>query len=81
MTVLEAGEEFFSQCFDDPLELLKKLRRTGVTAASDRSWWTPRRLTEFRRVYREKFGTPEQLVKLTWHPVYILAQIRKGDRI
>ena len=73
-TVADSREEVLTWLFDDPLDILKKMRQTGVTASSDKSWWTPRRLAEFRRAYLEQFGTREQQVKLTWHPVYILAK-------
>ena len=78
--LLESAEEIQVRQFSDPLDILKQMRRTGVGTTAAPGWWTPRRLAEFRRVYREKYGTPEQLVKLTWHPIYILAQIREGDR-
>ncbi len=79
-TVLDSCEEILTRQFDDPLDLLKKMRRTGVTASADKSWWTPRRLAEFRRAYIEQFGTPDRRVKLTWHPIYILAEFKGGDR-
>lgn len=78
-TVQDSGEEIRTRYFGDPLEILRTMHRTGVTASSVRTWWTPNRLTEFRRAYHERFGTPDQRVKLTWHPVYILAQNREGD--
>ena len=77
--VLDSSEEVLTRSFGDPLEILRTMHRTGVTATSDRTWWTPRRLAEFRRSYRERFGTPENQVKLTWHPIYISAKIRGGD--
>ena len=77
--VLDSCEEVLIRSFGDPLEILRTMHRTGVTASSDRTWWTPRRLAEFRRSYRERFGTPENQVKLTWHPIYISAKIRGGD--
>ena len=77
--VLESHEEVQIRHFDDPLDLLKMMRRTGVTASADRTWWTPRRLEEFRRAYRERFGAPDHGVKATWHPVFILAQNKEGD--
>ena len=77
--VLDSCEEVLTRSFGDPLEILRTMHRTGVTASSDRTWWTPRRLTEFRHAYRERFGTPDHQVKLTWHPIYIIAKIREGD--
>ena len=77
--VLDSYEDVLIRYFDDPLDLLKMMRRTGVTASANRTWWTPRRLAEFRHAYRERFGTPEHRVKATWHPVFILAQNNEGD--
>ena len=78
-TVLDSCEEILTRQFDDPLDLLKKMRRTGVTASVDKTWWTPRRLAEFRCAYIEHFGTADRRVKLTWHPIYILAEFEGGD--
>ena len=74
-TVLEAVEEKHVRKFDDPLDILKQMRQTGVTASADKSWWTPRRLAAFRRNYREYFGTPDGKVQLNWNPIYILAKV------
>jgi len=78
-TVLESSGGIRVGHFADPLEILKQMRRTGVSASTDRTWWTPRRLAGFCRDYREHFSTPDRRVTLTWHPVYILAQVRKGN--
>lgn len=76
--VLESYEEMLVRYFDDPLDLLKMMRRTGVTASTDKTWWTLRRLTAFRRAYIEQFGTPDHHVKATWHPVFILVRNKGG---
>ena len=78
-TVLESSGGIRVEHFADPLEILKQIHRTGVGASSDRTWWTPRRLAGFCRDYRDRFGTPDRRVTLTWHPVYILAQTGKGE--
>ena len=72
--VQEAFAENHVRLFDDPLDILKQMRQTGVTASSDKSWWTPRRLAVFRKNYRKCFGTPGGKVRLNWNPVYILAR-------
>lgn len=72
--VTDRSEEIRKCRFDDPLDILRKMRRTGVGASADKSWWTPHLLSEFRRRYRERFGTADHRVELTWHPIYILAR-------
>lgn len=59
--------------FADPLDILKEMRRTGVNASAGQVWWTTRKLAEFRKEYRSRFGDAEGEVSLTWNPVYILA--------
>ena len=77
--VSDSFESIHTDIFREPLEILRQMRQTGVSASSDRSWWTPRRLADFCRAYRERFGTPENQVKLTWHPISILAQNEGGN--
>ncbi len=57
--------------FDSPLEVLTHLRRTGVNAVSIKAW-TRRRLQRFTKEYYEKFSDG-QAVRLTYHPLYIIA--------
>ena len=59
--------------FADPLDILKEMRRTGVNASTGKAWWTPRKLAEFRKEYRNRFGDAEGEVSLTWNPACILA--------
>ena len=59
--------------FADPLDILKEMRRTGVNASAGQVWWTPRKLAEFRKEYRNRFGDAAGEVSLNWNPVYILA--------
>ena len=64
--------------FADPLDILKEMRRTGVNASAGQIWWTPRRLADFRKEYRSRFGNAEGGVSLSWNPVYLLA-VSRGD--
>jgi malonyl-ACP O-methyltransferase BioC len=66
----ERLEPFF---FSDPSAVLAHLRETGVNAVSNAPW-TPRRLEEFLRAYREKFSDPRG-VRLTYHPQYLVARL------
>lgn len=69
----QAEMESHIRKFADPLDILKQMRRTGVGASAGQVWWTPRRLAEFRKEYRSRFGNAAGEVSLTWNPVYILA--------
>ena len=58
--------------FDDPLLLLQHLRETGVNALA-RTSCSRRQLQTFRERYEQQFGS-EQGVRLTYHPMYIVAR-------
>lgn len=63
------------QCltFNTPTDVLRHLQLTGVTAAGHYRW-TPRRLEAFSHAYRRQYSTPDGCVKLTFRPVYLIAQ-------
>ena len=71
--IQHAEAETNIRSFSDPLDILKEMRRTGVSASAGQSWWTPHRLADFREKYRSRFGNAEGGVNLTWNPVYVLA--------
>jgi malonyl-ACP O-methyltransferase BioC len=57
--------------FATPMDILDHLRQTGVNAVSCTPW-TQRRLQRFKNDYRKKFSD-EQGVRLTYHPLYLVA--------
>ena len=70
--VIHADEQIIEQYFDDPKQVLRHLKETGVTGISNQRW-TPRILIQFCEAYGKLFTTV-QGVRLTYHPIYIIAK-------
>lgn len=70
--LLHFREETIVLTFDDPLDVLRHLKYTGVTATGD-GRWTRGRQDVFCRSYRELFRTDNDRVTLTYRPLYVLA--------
>lgn len=66
-------EEIICLTFSSPLEVLRHLKATGVTA-TDGSVWTKGDLERFNKQYIEQFGTSDNCVTLTYHPLYLAAK-------
>ena len=71
-------EEILQLRFDSPEEVLRHIRATGVSAPGAGGRWTRGRLRTFCNAYRERFGTADGGVTLTYHPL-ILAGRRTAD--
>lgn len=63
--------EVLTLCFPTPLDVLRHLKQTGVTATSTDSW-TRGRLQQFSRDYIARYGN-EREVTITYQPIYVLA--------
>ena len=59
--------------FNSPLDVLRHLKATGVTATSN-TLWTRSMQEEFCQNYRKLFATSLQQVSLTYRPIYIVAR-------
>lgn len=70
--ILQEEEETIPLTFPDPIDVLRHLKYTGVTANASGSW-TRGKQEAFRQEYRTRFSTPEHQVTLTYHPFYIVA--------
>jgi len=70
LTATEAREVLF---FQNPSAVLQHLRDTGVNALAGSSW-SKQRLQEFICQYQNRFSG-ETGVRLTYHPMYILARL------
>lgn len=64
-------EEKIILSFDTPVQVLKHLKYTGVTATASEGW-TPGKLHHFYAEYTRLY-TDNGKVKLTYQPVYLLA--------
>lgn len=71
--LLHAEETKISLTFPTPLDVLKHLKYTGVTATSGNMIWTRSKQDEFCRRYLRLFATETHEVTLTYQPLYILA--------
>lgn len=65
-------EEEIILAFDTPMEVLRHLKNTGVTATGT-GCWTRGRQEEFCRKYKALYALSPDQVKLTYRPLYVLA--------
>lgn len=65
-------EEEITLTFDTPLDVLRHLKNTGVTATGT-GRWTRGRQENFCRTYKALYASSTNEVKLTYRPLYVLA--------
>lgn len=70
--LLHLREEDIILTFDTPLDVLRHLKNTGVTATGD-GQWTRGKQTRFCHDYQQLFHTNNNKVTLTYRPLYVLA--------
>lgn len=70
--VLHLQQEEIELHFDTPIEVLRHLKYTGVTATGDGNW-TRSQQAEFCRNYTALYETKEHQVTLTYCPIYVVA--------
>lgn len=59
--------------FDDPVDILRHVKKTGVNANTSSAHWTRGRLEEFRQSYACRFLKDGQY-PLTYHPIYFVGR-------
>ena len=69
--VISCYEKWYFLEFESPVDVLKHLKQTGVTAISNQSW-TKSDMTSFCSQYQDKFSTDKGVV-LSYHPVIVVA--------
>jgi len=72
--ILAAEEARETLRYPDPITVLQHLRATGVNSIGQQAW-TRRQVSAFITDYKEQFSD-EQGVRLTYHPMFIVAQPR-----
>ena len=77
LEILYCSSESIIQEYDSPYEVLRHLKRTGVTGIS-RQLWTRSSLSVFSELYRQKYSYGGG-VSLTYHPLWLIA--RKQSKI
>ncbi len=73
--IIHIEENIIEQYFDDPKQVLRHLKKTGVTGISNQRW-TSRILLNFCNEYKNQYTTLNG-VKLTYHPIYIIAKKKR----
>lgn len=73
--LLHIENELIELAFSSPLEVLKHLKESGVTAVN-RQAWTKRQLRYFCEQYQQNYTINDSQVKLSYTPLYILAQAK-----
>lgn len=71
--VTHASDEVHVMTFAHPTDVLRHLKQTGVTGTEKRMW-TRSRLQAFCDTYRERFGTRQGGVELTYHVRYMVGR-------
>lgn len=70
--ILLVEEEEEVLYFDTPIEILKHIQRTGVNSIGQFTW-TKKKIINFLKNYENQF-TFDNKVRLTYNPIYILAE-------
>lgn len=71
--ILHEEENSIPLSFPSPMDVLRHLKYTGVTATADGTAWTRGRQEAFCNRYRQLFATETKEVILTYQPLYVLA--------
>lgn len=73
--IVELFEQEIILSFNSPMEVLKHLKYSGVTATNNQHW-TKGRLQNFCEQYQQRYGSQNK-VQLTYNPLYIFARKKK----
>lgn len=80
--LLVATEDRRQLYFETPVDVLHHLKQTGVNGICS-TRWNKTRLQEFSMAYRKKYEITDDvgknLIPLTYHPIYIIAQKKKTN--
>lgn len=72
--ILYSYQEHHTLLFDNPMEVLRHLKKTGVTGNNSRSW-SRGELEQFCDKYNKQFKS-DAGVTLTYNPIYLILQKR-----
>lgn len=68
-------EELYTLYFDEPVEVLRHLKKTGANAGNAAQVWTKGRITHFTESYNRLFLSDGKC-PLTYHPLYFVCRRR-----
>ncbi|MCC8174518.1 MAG: malonyl-[acyl-carrier protein] O-methyltransferase BioC, partial [Odoribacter sp.] len=71
--ILHIEESLDTIYFNEPLEVLKHLKKTGVNSLSKNWLWTKGSLSKFIEEYTSRFSV-NNTFPLTYHPVYLVCR-------
>ncbi|MDR0430323.1 MAG: malonyl-ACP O-methyltransferase BioC [Tannerellaceae bacterium] len=70
--IVYSGEELINKSFNNPIDVLHHLKRTGVTGIKEQ-FWTKGTVEAYCREYILRYSNGNS-VSLTYHPIYIIAK-------
>lgn len=77
--IIYTSEEKMSLYFDSPEDVLKHLKKTGVNGIR-KERWTRSNLADFTTRYKERFSTDNNMVTLTYNPIYIICKKKNNEK-
>lgn len=72
--IMHASQEIVKLLFENPIEILKHLKYTGVNGVSNQLW-TKNKLNLFSESYKKLFSQNSKL-SLTYHPMYFIVKLK-----
>ncbi len=72
--VLARHEEYRTLEFAAPIDVLRHLKATGVTAVGPAHRWTRGKLADFERTYQDTYRNADGRLPLTYHPILFIAR-------
>lgn len=76
--ILHLSQQTLHLSFDSPLDVLRHLKSTGVTAVGT-TLWNKKRLQQFIDQYQQQYCLDNHQVQLTYQPIFILARKKEGE--
>lgn len=77
--IIYSGEEKICLYFNSPEEVLRHLKKTGVNGIRKEKW-TRKELNSFITRYKELFSTDDDMVTLTYNPIYIICKKKNHEK-
>lgn len=77
--IIYSGEEKICLYFNSPEDVLRHLKKTGVNGIRKEKW-TRKELNSFITRYKELFSTENNMVTLTYNPIYIICKKKNHEK-
>lgn len=76
--IIYSGEERICLYFNSPEDVLRHLKNTGVNGIKKEKW-TRKELNSFITRYKELFSTENDMVTLTYNPIYLICKKKNHE--